>query len=77
MNIDNFWSPLRDLVRTAVSSGFIRAENESLLVFVDGPETLESADEFDWGKAALKAAQKWHLEQKGDPYQLKWDMEES
>lgn len=78
LNIQGFYTPLRDLVRTAVSSGFIRADNEDLLVFVDEPESSsESSEEFDWGKAALKAAQKWHAQKRGDPYQLKWDMDES
>lgn len=77
LNIDNFWTPLRDLVRTAVASGFIRANNEDLLVFVDEPPSEEERQTFDWGKAALKAAQKWHAEKRGDTYQLKWDLNDS
>jgi hypothetical protein len=64
-------------VKTAVKSGFIRAENESLLVFVDGPSDTKEVEDFNWGKAALKAAQKWHQEKRGDLYQLKWDIDES
>jgi hypothetical protein len=42
---------------------------------VDEPTSQD--EEFDWGQAALKAAQKWHAEKRGDTYQLKWDMGDS
>ena len=72
LNIDGFYSPLRDFVRGAIKSGFIRKDNESFLVFVEQPESDDSAA-FDWGKAAIQAVREWHGTEKGEAYNLKWE----
>ena len=71
LNINGFYSPLRDFVRGAIKSGFIRQENESFLVFVE-PNQSETGD-FDWGKAAIQAVREWHKTDKGEAYNLKWE----
>ncbi|GAA5879556.1 hypothetical protein JCM3774_000285 [Rhodotorula dairenensis] len=37
LNVNNFYSSLRDFIHNAVSSGFIGTKQANLLVFVDGP----------------------------------------
>jgi hypothetical protein len=59
VNVRNYFSPLRDLVRNGIEAGFIPEANAALLVFVDGPEDLGLHDTFDWGSAALKAVKEW------------------
>ena len=74
VNIDGFYSPLREFVRGAIKSGFIKKDNESFLVFVEPPTASESAaSEWDWGKAAVEAVREWHRTEKGQAYQLKWE----
>lgn len=56
--VDNFYTPLRDLVESAAKSGFINPENLSLVKIVDldgeGGNSDESRAE-EWGGAAIKA----------------------
>ncbi|KZO90383.1 hypothetical protein CALVIDRAFT_542710 [Calocera viscosa TUFC12733] len=58
LNIFNFYSPLRQMIRDAVDSGFIPPNNIRLAVFVDCPEGIDPGD-FDWGNAALDALEDW------------------
>ena len=37
----------------------IQPSNESLIIFVDGPEDISAHATFDWGQAALKALESW------------------
>ena len=53
-----YFDPLRDMIRNAVSLGFIKAQNEELVVFVDCPPDDDPAT-FDWGAAALSALSDW------------------
>jgi len=59
LNVCGYWSPLRALVRTGIEEGFIRPENEKLVIFVDGPEDYDKHETFEWGKAAIAALESW------------------
>ncbi|EIN08031.1 hypothetical protein PUNSTDRAFT_70434 [Punctularia strigosozonata HHB-11173 SS5] len=69
VNVLGFYDPLRDLIRNGVRNGFIRAHNEALVVFVDGPplsspnsptaEDVAAHELFDWGTAAVAAIERW------------------
>ncbi|KAJ2931337.1 hypothetical protein H1R20_g5660, partial [Candolleomyces eurysporus] len=59
VNVLGFWEPLRALIRSSVSFGFIKPESENIIVFVDGPEDQSLHEEFDWGSATLAALDKW------------------
>ena len=59
MNVLGFWNPLRELIRNGVKSGFILEKNEKLLRFVEGPEDPAEHENFDWGKGAIEALDKW------------------
>jgi len=58
-NVRGFYEPLRLLIRNGIENGFIQPRNESLIVFVDGPESIEEHDTFDWGTASMNALQSW------------------
>ena len=58
-NVRGFYEPLRLLIRNGIESGFIQPRNESLIVFVDGPESIEEHDTFDWGTASMNALKSW------------------
>ncbi|BGP31684.1 hypothetical protein JCM10296v2_003458 [Rhodotorula toruloides] len=59
LNINGFYSSLREFINHAVSSGFIAESNRNLLVFVDQPESG------DWGEAALQAIDEWQAKGAG------------
>ena len=59
VNVHGFWDPLRALIKSSVSFGFIKPESENIVVFVDGPEDRSLHEEFDWGPATLAALDKW------------------
>lgn len=59
INVFAYYNPLRDLIRNGIREGFIRPENEKLLVFVDGPADHAAHETFDWGQAALDAIDAW------------------
>lgn len=59
VNVLGFFDPLRELIRTAVKSGFIHPVNVGLMVFVDGPTDLTQHVTYDWGTHAVEALQKW------------------
>lgn len=59
INVFAYYNPLRDLIRNGVREGFIRPENEKLVVFVDGPADHAAHETFDWGQAALDAIDAW------------------
>lgn len=65
INVLNFYEPLRQLIRRAVSEGFIQPHNEQLAIFVDGPSDESEHETFDWGKAALDALDGWKRDRKG------------
>jgi len=59
LNVRNFFSPLRDLIHTAIESGFIPKTNVGLITFVDGPSDISQHDSFDWGAKAIEAIEEW------------------
>ncbi|GAA5833002.1 hypothetical protein JCM3766R1_000394 [Sporobolomyces carnicolor] len=71
LNVNGFYSALRQFIEGAISSGFIAPSNRNFLVFVDRPE---SATEFNWGEAALRAVEEWLKLGTGgaEPFQLEW-----
>jgi hypothetical protein len=73
LNIHNFYNPLRTLIESSISAGFIRPSNSSIITFVDGPSDIAEHDSFDWGDAALKAYEKWIEEGKGVNALYNWN----
>ncbi|KAH0830302.1 hypothetical protein J3R83DRAFT_1670 [Lanmaoa asiatica] len=59
INVFSYYNPLRDLIKNGVREGFIRPENEKLIVFVEGPADHAAHETFDWGQAALDAIDAW------------------
>ncbi|GAA5822262.1 hypothetical protein JCM11251_006282 [Rhodosporidiobolus azoricus] len=78
LNVNGFYSPLRDFINNAVSAGFISPNGRGFLTFVDGPlstsATSTEAEEFDWGAAALSAIKAWQDQGSGGakPYSFEW-----
>ncbi|BEI83620.1 hypothetical protein CcaverHIS002_0402240 [Cutaneotrichosporon cavernicola] len=74
LNMNNFYSPLRTLFEGAVASGFIKAENLSLLRIIDLPSegNTNAARAAEWGPAAVEALRQWSLPN-GAGYGFKWD----
>ncbi|KDQ59633.1 hypothetical protein JAAARDRAFT_33208 [Jaapia argillacea MUCL 33604] len=71
LNVLSFYDPLRSLVRKGLEAGFIQPQNESLIVFVDGPSDHSDHQSFDWGSAALDAVDTWRREVSSKP-QYDW-----
>ena len=59
LNVHGFWDPLKQLIRNGIDSGFILAQNERLVRFVEGPEDRAEHESFDWGGAAIEALDTW------------------
>jgi len=59
INVFAYYNPLRDLIKNGIREGFIRPENEKLIVFVDGPADHNKHESFDWGQAAVDAIDAW------------------
>lgn len=55
LNVMKFWEPLRVLIETSIDAGFISKADRRLITFVDGPNSLEEHESFDWGNAGLDA----------------------
>jgi hypothetical protein len=67
LNVQGFFSPLRDFIHNAINAGFIRSGNEAFTVFLDDP------GELGWGEAALQAMDEWHSRGSiGAPMKLQW-----
>jgi hypothetical protein len=58
VNVLGYFDPLRAMIQNAVGLGFIKAQNEKLVIFVDCPPGIDPAA-FDWGAAALSALDGW------------------
>ncbi|KAK4705957.1 cytokinin riboside 5'-monophosphate phosphoribohydrolase, partial [Phenoliferia sp. Uapishka_3] len=71
LNVLGFFTPLRDFVEKAISSGFVAEQNRAFLIFVDAPTDSSG---FDWGTAALKAVADWEAKGLGGgiPHSLEW-----
>ncbi|KAJ7254811.1 hypothetical protein C8J57DRAFT_1076033, partial [Mycena rebaudengoi] len=61
MNVLSHFEPLRQLMRNGIAEGFIPADNESFVIFVDGPKKHSEHETFDWGEAALAALAGWDM----------------
>ncbi|GAA5879112.1 hypothetical protein JCM16303_001302 [Sporobolomyces ruberrimus] len=81
LNVNGFYSHLRQFIEGAISSGFISPTNRNFLIFIDPPPssssestTSEGGESFDWGKAALRAVEEWLRLGTGgaEPFQLTW-----
>ncbi|KAJ6533414.1 hypothetical protein DFH09DRAFT_1181370 [Mycena vulgaris] len=59
MNVLSYFDPLRQLIRNGIAEGFIPADNESFVIFVNGPEAHSEHEAFDWGAAGLAALASW------------------
>lgn len=61
--MNNFYSPLRTLFEGAVSSGFIKPENLSLVRIIDlpGDGNTDGSRAAEWGPAAVDALRQWAL----------------
>lgn len=61
--VNNFYSPLRALFETAVSAGFIKAENLFLVKIIDLPNggNTDASRAAEWGQAAVDALREWAL----------------
>ncbi|GAA5889417.1 hypothetical protein JCM8208_007870 [Rhodotorula glutinis] len=79
LNVNGFYSSLREFINNAISSGFIFESNRAFLVFVDGPSTANPLpSSFDWGQAALEAIRRWKELGSGGatPYSFEWTKEQ-
>ncbi|GAA6015427.1 hypothetical protein JCM11491_000428 [Sporobolomyces phaffii] len=75
LNVNGFYSPLRQFIEGAIASGFIAPSNRNFLIFIDEPRApqprttdtdtdaagaaVAAAAAFDWGRAALAAVDAW------------------
>ncbi|KAJ7138244.1 hypothetical protein C8R44DRAFT_695370 [Mycena epipterygia] len=59
MNVLSYFDPLRQLIRNGIAEGFIPADNEKFVIFVNGPEAHSEHETFDWGAAGLAALAGW------------------
>jgi hypothetical protein len=75
VNVLSYYNPLRELIRSGIREGFIRPENEKLVVFVDGPADHAAHETFDWGKAAVDAIDAWQHD-KVSPLPFFWNKDE-
>ncbi|GAA5860869.1 hypothetical protein JCM5353_005379 [Sporobolomyces roseus] len=73
LNVNGFYSPLRQFIEGAISSGFIAPSNRHFLLFVEPPNDTDTS-KFDWGQAALEAIRDWFEKGTGggDQFQLDW-----
>lgn len=46
-------------MKTSIASGFIRKDNDSLLIFVDGPTDHAEHAAYDWGAEVMKHIESW------------------
>jgi hypothetical protein len=59
LNVLSYYEPLRQLIRNGIEEGFIPADNESFVIFVNGPDAHSQHEAFDWGAAGLSALARW------------------
>ncbi|KAF7341194.1 putative cytokinin riboside 5'-monophosphate phosphoribohydrolase LOGL7 [Mycena venus] len=59
LNVLSYFEPLRQLIRQGIEEGFIPADNESFVIFVNGPDAHSEHENFDWGTAGLAALASW------------------
>ncbi|GAA5934545.1 Log1p [Sporobolomyces koalae] len=84
LNVNEFYTPLRQFIEGAISAGFISPSNRNFLIFVDSPppSTMPAGESvvssFDWGEAALRAIEEWHRLGTGgaEPFKLDWNDQE-
>ncbi|KAJ6537790.1 hypothetical protein B0H19DRAFT_1222872 [Mycena capillaripes] len=59
LNVLSYFEPLRQIMRNGIEEGFIPADNESFVIFVDGPAAHSEHEAFDWGAAGLSVLVSW------------------
>ncbi|KAJ7627718.1 hypothetical protein DFH06DRAFT_1338889 [Mycena polygramma] len=59
LNVLSYFEPLRQLIRNGIEEGFIPADNESFVIFVNGPDAHDEHKTFDWGTAGITALDSW------------------
>ncbi|KAI0052925.1 hypothetical protein FA95DRAFT_1044313 [Auriscalpium vulgare] len=59
VNVLGFYDPLRALIASAISGGFIRQTHDKLVTFVDGPADRTQHETYDWGAAVVDAIDSW------------------
>jgi predicted Rossmann-fold nucleotide-binding protein len=64
INVLSFWEPLRQLVKSAVTAGFIQPQNADLILFVDGPDDKSQHENYDWGAAVIHILDETHITEK-------------
>ncbi|GAA5918977.1 hypothetical protein JCM5296_004166 [Sporobolomyces johnsonii] len=71
LNINGFYTPLRNFIEGAISAGFIPPKNRNFLVFLDP----SPSPEFDWGRAALDKIREWKAMGSGgaEPFSFEWE----
>ncbi|RDB21541.1 putative cytokinin riboside 5'-monophosphate phosphoribohydrolase LOGL7 [Hypsizygus marmoreus] len=62
LNVLSFFDPIRQLIENGIAEGYINPASRRLIVFIDGPTSLDEHENFDWGKAALEAIDAWQGE---------------
>ncbi|GHJ84074.1 hypothetical protein NliqN6_0476 [Naganishia liquefaciens] len=72
LNVNGFYSPLRQQIELAVAEGFITPANISLIKFVDLQDGDDEAR--DWGRRAVEALQSWVWDESAG-YNLQWKEE--
>lgn len=65
LNVNGFYTPLRQLLEGGAASGFIKRENLGLLQIVDLPggehASADAARAAEWGDVAVQALKEWHV----------------
>lgn len=59
LDVLSYFEPLRRLVDRGVTEGFIKASDGNIIVWVDGPESSDKHQTFDWGMAGIEAINVW------------------
>ncbi|KAF9519892.1 hypothetical protein BS47DRAFT_1336615 [Hydnum rufescens UP504] len=69
LNVCGYYTPLKQLIESGVTSGFITPWYSRIVVFVEAPEREGEGEgegeAFDWGKAALEALETWKMPECG------------
>jgi predicted Rossmann-fold nucleotide-binding protein len=72
LNVEGFYTPLREQIARATKDGFITANNSRLVRFLDGPGEDEQ-EAWDWGKEALGAMERWEWDESAGYAGLTWE----
>ncbi|KAH8834084.1 hypothetical protein DL96DRAFT_1579391 [Flagelloscypha sp. PMI_526] len=65
VNVLGFWTPFRQMIKSATDAGFISPKYSDLVAFVDGPESPDEHGSYDWGKDVLEKIDEWYQKHSG------------